>query len=167
MQNRISGRDGPIANGTDSANLAALLTRLRSNDAQMIQIASWINSEAPTLGNAATLWTSNGLDTTDYIGTVADSTVGEYYRTRFPWLMLTLTSDQDSAVGGVLMECNVADGPYWQTAGSAQTYLTADGTTSYVWRRVCPRMRLKYTGGGVTPTLFAAKLFMLRTNPGI
>jgi hypothetical protein len=166
MQNRISGRDGPLQNGTDSANLAALVTRLRSDDTDMLETAYFINAEAPTLGNTATLWTTTQLDSQGGIRLTTDPAT-EQTRSRFPWLMFVMTSDQNSATGGVVMEADLSGGGTFQTVGAAQSYLTADGLTAYVFRRLSDNMRLKYTGGGTTPTTFFGRLYMMRTNPGI
>lgn len=183
MQNRISGRDGPLQNGTDSYNLASLWRTIRDLDVEAIDLATIVLADAPTLGNTATLWSrytghnywdtlgndaySVAAATIAADGTQVDANEATYRRTRFPWMGLLLYADQNSAAGGLTFEANLDGGSLWVPTAAAQTYSAADGATLYTFRNVRPQMRIRYVGGGVTPAVFWGYLMAYRSNPGI
>jgi len=95
--------------------------------------------------------------------TIFDSTAGGnnlQFFTPLPFarLVLSIISSADGAANGVTFEGSNDNGATWNTMQAAQTYLTANGLTSYDVLVVEPQVRIKYVNSANTLTTWNMSL---------
>ena len=70
----------------------------------------------------------------------------------FERLVLVIDSSHDSGANGVIIEGSTNNGSTWVAMQTAQTYLTANGPTTYDILVVMPQVRLRYTNSAAVLT---------------
>jgi len=109
-------------------------------------------SDAPTLGNTATLASIN-------LGPGGTGAAAPAF-SPFNWIVLSIVSNQGSAANGVFVDASFDDGQNFDVVG-ASTY--AGGTTFYKFKKHLvegAQYRLRWTGNGTTPTTFRGAVYL-------